>query len=307
LRLILAALIGVSSLVLGLVAQDAASTRAPSAAELDDIVRRVAARGTEYETTFRNLVGEELKRAEVFEQGGRVEKRREIVSDLLVYHPVRSSDGETTEYRDVRTVDGKAVKGRSERAVDLLAKASKAHSLSKELEAINRDGLRYDMSFSAIGHVIHQTGARVHFNEHEEFRIEWAGRGQIDGHDVITLDYRQLTSRPATSQESEQGLVRMFIRGRSWVDADTFKLRRERWEAAGTVSGSAELQPFLRRESLYVDSRFGILVPQHIDFEFYQRAKGTKGAPEFFLRERTRCTYGTFRRFEVTTDETIAP
>jgi hypothetical protein len=47
---------------------------------------------------------------EVFRAPGELEKRREIVSDLLVHHAQSSRDGKAvaTEYRDVRLVNGKA-------------------------------------------------------------------------------------------------------------------------------------------------------------------------------------------------------
>lgn len=83
-------------------------------------MRSLAAR-EEYTKAFRNLTVEETKIIEVFRASGEIDKRREIVSDLLVYHSQSSRDGKAvaTEYRDVRLVNGKAEDNRGERASSL--------------------------------------------------------------------------------------------------------------------------------------------------------------------------------------------
>ena len=58
-------------------------------------------------------------------------------------------------------------------------------------------------------------------------------------------------------------------------------------------------------ESTYVDSRFGILVPERIVVEWYENLK-SKAKPAFALAARTTYTYGAFRQFGVTTDEAVA-
>jgi hypothetical protein len=77
--------------------------------DLDQLLDRYFARRDEYLLTFRNLVAEETKLLEVFRGSGEVDKRREIVSDLLVYRASGGGKETVTEYRDVRSVDGKAV------------------------------------------------------------------------------------------------------------------------------------------------------------------------------------------------------
>jgi hypothetical protein len=63
----------------------------------------------------------------------------------------------------------------------------------------------------------------------------------------------------------------------------------------------------LRTETTYGPSRFDILVPQHIVFDWLTRFSHPKnGRPSFTLAERTTFTYGSFRRFEVSTDENVA-
>src|SRR5262245_4582099 len=106
--------------------------------DADRLVARFLATTDEYEKTFQNLVAEETKVIEVFDDSGGVEKRRVIVSDLLVYRSPGVGRA-PTEYRDVKAVDGKAIENRRERAMKLLTRAAAAKSPEKELEAINEE------------------------------------------------------------------------------------------------------------------------------------------------------------------------
>ncbi|MEO7192111.1 MAG: hypothetical protein ABI051_13750 [Vicinamibacterales bacterium] len=96
--------------------------------DLDRFVTRFLATTEEYQKAFRNLVAEETLTIEVYRASGELEKRRQIVSDLLVYHSSRDGSDATTECRDVRSVDGKAVAKHGERALKLFVNASKADS-----------------------------------------------------------------------------------------------------------------------------------------------------------------------------------
>ena len=143
-------------------------------------------RPTSTEEAFRNLVAEETKTIEVFDASGKVEKRRQIVSDLLAYRSPRDGRA-TTEYRDVRVVDGKVIEHRRERAMKLLTRASSEKSLEKELEAINRETYRYEFRRHLRGYTI---GQSVVLKRHRAaFHVETVGREQMDGRDVVVLDY----------------------------------------------------------------------------------------------------------------------
>jgi hypothetical protein len=117
-----------------------AAWQAPAPAEVDQRIARYKATGEEYSKVFLNLVADETKVIEIFDSSGRVNKRREIVSDVLVYQSSRSSGEQTTELRDVRSVDGKPVNNRDKRILDLIRQAGKTDSVEKELARINREG-----------------------------------------------------------------------------------------------------------------------------------------------------------------------
>jgi len=284
----------------------APSTAAPSQAAIDAVITGVVNAAKEYEKVFRNLVADETKLVEVFDQSGRVEKRREIVSDLVVYQSSRDAK-ETAEFRDVRSVDGKAVEKRSKRALDVLTRASHSNSIKKELDQINREGLRYDLGYSFFGLTAGQPGARL--ADRQALRIEWAGRDQIDGHDVVVIDYQDAAPSRAHSDTKfyeRNGFSSSLNRGRLWIDAGTSQVRRARWEIAFVLPAQPEPVPILREESSYTESRFGILVPGRVVYEFFERGKQPKGQPpSFFRAARTTSTYGVFRQFGVATQQTI--
>jgi hypothetical protein len=274
--------------------------------DVDQIVTRFLANAEDYEKTFRNLAAEETKTIEVFRASGEIDKRRQIVSDLLVYRSPRAGRDETTEYRDVRSVDGKAVQKRGERALQLLTNASKAGSLEKELQAINRETYRYEFHRHLRGFTIHQGGMFKRWRE--DFRFEWVGREWAAGHDVVVVDYRQTGPNPRSTLRvpKEFGDPSLLHRGRLWLDAQTCQLWRDVWEVVAPHPATPDPLVMIHRESVYGPSRFGILAPERIVFDWLSRFSHTKnGRPSFALSERTTFTYGSFKRFDVATDEKI--
>jgi hypothetical protein len=101
------------------------------------------------------------------------------------------------------------------------------------------------------------------------------------------------------------GITSYVERGHLWLDATTCQLRRSRWEIAGVHPALPAPIQRVGSESTYVESRFGILVPERIVFEWYENQK-SKAKPLFALVSRMTFTYGAFSQFGVTTDETIA-
>ena len=283
--------------------------QAPTPAEIDQWIARYKATGAEYAKVFLNLVAEETKVIETFDSSGRLNKRREIVSDLLVYQSSRSSGGQTTELRDIRSVDGRPVKNRDKRILDLIRQAGKRDSVEKEIALIARESLRYDGDCSANN----TTGpGSVDFSDY--FRFEWVGRDQIGGSEVVLIDYREVGSSMwsalLSGEYKRMGLSAVFVRGRLWLDATTSQLRQERFEVAGVHPAVSEPVTLvrLRRENTHADNSIGILTPQRIVIEYFFPPKTRKNLPPSFdLVCRTTLTYDTFRRFDVTTHQTIAP
>jgi hypothetical protein len=292
---------------------------APATADLVLTVTRFFETAEQYARTFRNLTVEETRILEEFDESGRVKKRREIVADLVVYRPARSGAGENDvrEYRDARLVDGKAVARRDKRALDLITRATTRGSLAEELQVINRENQRYDLRFRAGPFTISQIPRSTMREDWDTlpitqhtFRFNWVGPTQVNGHDVVELEYREtmpLERHPAVNGDfyKGMGLASFFERGRLWLDATTYQVRRSRWEIAGVHPALPAPMQLISVESTYVESRFGILVPARIVVEWYENVK-SKAESGFVRAARTTYTYGAFRQFGVTTDEAVA-
>jgi hypothetical protein len=279
----------------------------PAVADLEARLSRFFETATQYAQTFRNLTVEETRVIEEFDDSGRVKKRREIVADLVLYRPARDGEVGGAEYRDVRLVDGKAVAQRGKRALDLITRAMNSASVAEELRLISRESLRYEFRWHVGNFVVSQ----LHRPEsvlRNDFRFNRVGPTRINGHDVIEIEYREVVPR---SQQpgidriyKAMGITSFFERGRLWLDATTSQARRSRFEIAGAHPALPMPVQLLGIESTYVDSRFGIGVPERIVAEFYENRK-SKAKPLFGLTARTTYTYGAFKRFGVTTDETV--
>jgi hypothetical protein len=279
--------------------------QAPTPAEMDQWITRHNATRAEYSKVFLNLVAEETKVLEIFDSSGRLDKRREIISDLLVY---QSSGEQTAELRDVRSVDGKAVNNRDKRILDLIRNAGKTDSVEKELARIDREGHRYDLDFT----VSNTTVSPGCFVLRDHFRFEWVGRDRIGSNDVVIIDYREEGPSMATmsSRDKQMGLTALLLRGRLWLDATTSQLRQERCEIAGVHPALSEPVTVVRvqREHINTDNSLGILTPKRIIVDYFQPVKMQKNKPPVFgIVGRTTLTYGNFRRFDVTAHQTISP
>lgn len=274
--------------------------------DVDQLITQFIANAEEYERTFRNLTATETKTIEVYKDSGAVEKRRQIVSDLVVYRASRNGADAVTEYRDVQSVDGRAIARRGERAVKLLTDARKASSLDKELETIDRETSRYEFNRHLRGVTLRPGG--VLKERRTAFQVQQVGRDQVAGHDVVVLDYRQAAPIPGflLPVPKEFGKPSPVHRGRLWLDAQTGQVWRHRWELAWPHPATPELLVMLRQESTYRASPFGILVPERIMWDWLTRFEHPKRKPPtFLLSERTTFTYDSFKRFEVVTSEKV--
>ena len=287
---------------------------AAAGASQDELITKFFAAADDYHNTFRNLAAEETRLFETFKESGKLERRREVVADFIVYQSSREAGGErtTAEYRDARSVDGKALAKRGERAVDLLAKAANAGSLEKELETIDRETGRYEYSLHVRGFTTNVAGPRPRTANH--YMFQEVGKEQIAGRDVVVVAYRELLRDPSLKPPRlprEFGSEpTMYSRGRLWLDAQTGQAWRGLWEILVQHPDPAFPEPFvvMHQEASYHPSEFGILVPERILFEWRDHFSHPKnGVPAFTVRERITYTYGTFRKFRATAEMKVLP
>jgi hypothetical protein len=200
------------------------------------------------------------------------------------------------------------VSQRGKRALDLITRAATSPTLAEELRLIDKESTRYDFSRSVGGFTIYQL-PRAEATLRNDFRFKWVGTTQLNGHDVVELEYREVMPRSRQpgidGLHTGKGVTSFFERGRLWLDTETHQLRRTQFEIAGVHPALPAPIPLVALESTYVESRFGILVPERIVIEFYENSK-SKATPVFARMARMTFTYGAFRQFGVTTDETVA-
>lgn len=267
-----------------------------------ELISRAAARRREYMERFKDLTAEETQRVEEFGDGG-LKRRREVVSDLIVYQSQLDASS-MFEYRNVRVVDGKEVAKRDRRVEQLFGRLAKSDSMKKELERISRESKRYDLNYSVYGLTLDQgwpLGERLS----PSFRFTVTGGERIDGHDVIVVRYEQVSQNPdlntkITSLPKRLKDAEPVYRGRLWLDRDTARLRREERELTIRHASLAAPLTLMKFEFSYADSRFEILTPTRIIFSTYNRGRDLPGGgAELSLGGRVIFEYREFRRFGV--------
>lgn len=280
-------------------------------AELQELIRRAALSVGQYKAKFKDLAADEEQKVEEYDGEGKLKRQRRVVSDLIIYQSQLDA-ALTTEYRYVRVVDGVAVAKREERLVNLFKRLAKADSVKKELDRISRESRRYDQRYSMYGLTLNQ-GLLLDESLRTSFQFTDAGREQIQGRDVIVLQYHQVAQNPQLTTELSLPAVlkgaEPLYRGRLWLDAETAQIRREEREL--TLRHSAWNHPliYMRFEFEYVGSPFGILTPQRIVWSTYDRGRtGADKMPELLLGGKVTYEYSSFRRFDVSSpDATLNP
>ena len=280
--------------------------------ELNGLINRAAIRVKEYETGFKDLTAEEEQSVEMYDAKGKIEKQRRISSDLFIYQS-QLDPSAMVEYRDVKAVDGKPVKKREARLVNLVTKSAKAESLKKELDRIQRESQRYDLGNSFYGMTLNQ-GLPLEDKTRASFQFTLAGREQINGRDVIMVDYHQVSPIPDFKSDlsgfpAPLRTGEVVFRGRLWLDAETAQIRREVRDLTLRLPSLSNLLLLYRFDLNYADSRFGFLTPKQIAITLNTRGRfGADKKPETMLGARITFDYAAFIRFAVDSpDATIDP
>ncbi|HZH31884.1 MAG TPA: hypothetical protein VEY11_14055 [Pyrinomonadaceae bacterium] len=280
----------------------------PNPAELEELIRRAGLSVSEYKTKFKDLTADEVQKVEEYDSQGKLKTQRRIDSDLIIYQS-QLDTSLTAEYRNVRSVDGVPVAKREERLVNLFGRLAKADSIRKELDRISRESRRYDLGISAYGESLNQ-GLPLGQDVRASFQFTVAAREQVNGRDVVVLQYQQVAQSPhirfTLSLPSALKGAEPLFRGRLWLDAETAQLRRE--EREWTLRHPSFGRPliFMKFEFDYADSRYGILTPQRIVISSYNRGRtGADKLPELLLGWKVTFDYSAFRRFDVASPDTL--
>lgn len=270
--------VGVLSLFAGASAVFAQPLSAPSTSV---ILLRAAEQRKVYISEFRNLLTEETKTFTIFDKKGEPRKTKTVASTFIVYQYSPADDG-IAEFRNVLSVDEKPVKDADKRAQEFFEDISKAGSVGKEMEKLEREGSRFDEGMAINGLTLFQAPVLAdNMRPYFEFKSE---AGETGAESVRIIRYRQVKDNPFISINASEppsngdttlvydvdvadpGSARPRVSGELWVEADTGRIRRERRTL--TVQPEGYVSPVTAADTVleYTNSGFNVLTPKKITF-----------------------------------------
>jgi hypothetical protein len=215
---------------------------------------------------------------------GAAARNRILKSDFLLVSV--SSAQDWVPFRDVFEIDGQAIRDRDSRLAKLFLKPSEssldqANRIQDESSRYNLGNMRRTINNPVLGISMLQADLQQRFHY---------SLGKMDpkvGAGVWIIDYKE-ESRPSLIRGRSD--LDLFAHGRLWVEAESGRLLKTEVLLD---------QPTLRARittSFRWDDRFGIAVPYEMQEE-YKFDNGT--------RVTAVATYNRFRRFDVSTEDTL--
>lgn len=246
---------------------------------LETILTEAEKQTANYRETFKDLLAVETKTFEKYGKNGDLKDETVIESNFFVYQS--SKDEKTSsELRNVVKVNEKLVPDSQARADRFLAELQKTTTVERELEKIQDEGLRYDKTIEISGLTLYEAIALLN-NLRPVFDFKLLGTENYQSREVYVVSYQQTKKSPFITinekKSKEQGIkadfdvslpgslkkTDTFLRGKLWIDAQTFQIWRE--ERQLVVQTAA---PIVAQEIIfeYAPSEYGILVPKKITF-----------------------------------------
>lgn len=255
---------------------------------IETILTETQKQSENYRETFRNLLADELKTFEEFDKKGEPERKTTVRSSFLVYQSGRNQAA-TAELRNVLEVDGKPIPDSQKRGEEFLAELDKQRTLESELQKLQKESSKFDKTWEVYGLTLNQAVALAP-NLRSAFDFLLTGTENIDGNEMYVVSYRQKSKSPfITVNEKERNTApnelsvnfnlsiprelkksEILLRGRLWIDAKTFQIRREERELVARANDPVML---LSSVFEYQTSVFGILVPKTISMTIFNARK----------------------------------
>jgi hypothetical protein len=284
----------------------------PQTADLETILKNAEKQTQNYREAFKNLLSEETKTFETFDKNGSLKKRSVVESNFMIFQSLKD-ESVSSEYRGVVKVDGKAVGDFEKRSSDLFEQLAKAKSVRQELEKIQKENSRYDKNLAINGLTLFQAPVLAEkLRAYFEFKLSAQETG------VYVLEYRQTKPSPYILLEEKAdddqkislkydldlpksvNRSSLLLRGKLWIDAQTFQIRREERELTANIKNGSNALIFFREEYEYQPSDFEILVPKKIVYTFFKVKSGDDGASVSTNQEiKATFEYGKFRKSRV--------
>ncbi|MGI8554891.1 MAG: hypothetical protein ACR2LT_00825 [Pyrinomonadaceae bacterium] len=257
---------------------NASSSRTATPVALDTILNEAQKQVENYEQTFKDLLATETKTFIRYDKNGNSKDPTIVESDFLVYQSPKDANV-TTELRNVVKVDGKLVPDSQSRSEKFLAELQKASTLESELEKIEKEGARYDKTLEVYGLTLFEGGV-LDEKLRPFFDFKLLGSENYQGNDLYVISYQQTKASPfvtlngGTEESRDYGFdfklevpgalknSDAFLRGKLWIDKQTYQIRRENREL--TVQADGQPLVILANDFNYQPSDYGILVPKQI-------------------------------------------
>ena len=282
------------------------SAQVPVQMTADQIVDKAAVQSKVYLETFKNLLSEEKKSFEIFDKKGEVKKRKAIDSTFIVYQLVKD-EGQIAEFRNVVAVDGKKLASTDDRAKDFFEKVVASESSQKELDRIRDESSRYDEDFAINGLTLFQS-ISVSDQLRKAFMFSLTGKEMNGGMETYVVSYEQSSASPSITVngsgshnydieiDGDKTELNTRIRGKLWIDAATFNVRKEVRERIIQPAGFE--RPMLVAVDVfeYADTEFGILTPKKIThLQYSVKTKDREARKD----TKVEFTYGKFTKPDV--------
>ena len=253
---------------------------------LETILAEAQKQSEAYRESFRNLLAEETKTFEEFDKNENLDEKTVVKSNFLVYQSGKDAKI-TTELRNVVEVDGKLVPNSQQRSNDFLGELGKVSTLEKELKKIQSEGSKYDKTLEVYGFTLNEAIVlNPKIRPFVDFKL--LGAENYQGGEVYVVSYQQTKKSPYvivndnSPRTGEPGLdfdvnvpgalknADKLVRGKLWIDAKTFQIRREEQEL---IVQSPEPILLLTSSFEYQSSDYGLLVPKRINVTSYELKK----------------------------------
>jgi hypothetical protein len=278
---------------------------------LESILSEAEKQTLNYQEAFKNLLATETKTFEEYDKNGNLKNQTSVESNFFVYQSAKDKNL-SSELRNVTKADGKLVPDSQARADRFLAELGKTTTGEKELEKIQDEGSRYDKTLKINGLTLFEA-ISLSDDLRSFFDFKLLGSENYQGTEVYVISYQQTKKTPLISineKSSNDKKIRagfdvslpgalkkndVFLRGKLWIDKQTFQIRREeRQLAVQTPTPIVAMETVLE----YQPSEFGILVPKKVSLLSNSIKKNSN---EFMAVKDTRVVfdYSKFRKFDV--------
>lgn len=266
-------IIFISTIKLFLIFAVAGQTQIP----LNEILQKTQQQTTNYQETFRNLIAVETKTFEEF-NNGKLKNLTKIEADFFVYQSSKNPKI-SFELRNVLRVNNKSVPNSRNNSEQFFAELGKTSTLKSELEKIQKTSSKHDKTFDISGLTLYE-GIILSSNLQPYFDYRLIGNELLNERNVYLLSYQQNKPSPYISingkgvdlnnpslefsldTPSDLKKNNIFVRGKFWIDAETFQIWREEREL---IIDATEPLIVMQSSFEYQPSKYEILVPKQIN------------------------------------------